>query len=71
MFESYRDDPLCQAVERAVAAGLVVVAAAGNIGKTDDGRPVVGGIISPGNYSGGTDRRGAEHARHGRSGRTT
>ena len=49
MFESYREDPLCQAVERAVTAGLVVVAAAGNIGKTADGRPVVGGIISPGN----------------------
>jgi serine protease AprX len=49
VFESYRDDPLCRAVERAVDAGLVVVAAAGNLGKTDDGRPVVGGVISPAN----------------------
>ena len=49
MLESYRDDPLCQAVQRAVDAGIVVVAAAGNFGKTADGRPVVGGIISPGN----------------------
>ncbi|HEY2431132.1 MAG TPA: S8 family serine peptidase, partial [Vicinamibacterales bacterium] len=49
VFESYRDDPLCQEAERAVAAGIVVVAAAGNFGKTDDGRPVVGGIIAPGN----------------------
>ena len=43
------DDPLCEAVERAVAAGLVVVAAAGNFGKTPDGTHVIGGIASPGN----------------------
>ncbi len=49
VFESYRDDPLCQAVERAVNAGMVVVAAAGNFGKTADGKAVVGGIVSPGN----------------------
>ncbi|MEO6239415.1 MAG: S8 family peptidase, partial [Vicinamibacterales bacterium] len=49
VFESYRDDPLCQAAQRAVDAGILVVAAAGNFGKTDDGRPVVGGIIAPGN----------------------
>ena len=49
VFESYREDPLCLAVERAVSAGLVVVAAAGNMGKTEDGRPIVGGVISPGN----------------------
>jgi serine protease AprX len=49
VFESYLDDPLCQAAARAVNAGIVVVAAAGNFGKTDDGRPVVGGIIAPGN----------------------
>ncbi len=52
VFESYREDPLCQAVERAVAAGLVVVTAAGNMGKTEDGRPIVGGVISPGNTPG-------------------
>ena len=49
VYESFRDDPLCQAVERAVGAGIVVVAAAGNLGKTADGTPVVGGIESPGN----------------------
>ena len=49
VFESYRDDPLCQAVERAVGAGMVVVAAAGNFGKTAEGKAVVGGIVSPGN----------------------
>ncbi|MCA1558754.1 MAG: S8 family peptidase [Acidobacteria bacterium] len=49
VYESSRDDPLCQAVERATRAGLVVVAAAGNRGKTEDGRPVAGGIDSPAN----------------------
>ena len=49
VFESYREDPLCLAVQRAVDAGLVVVAAAGNLGKTEDGRPIVGAVISPGN----------------------
>ena len=49
VFESYRDDPLCQAVQLAVDAGMVVVAAAGNFGKTADGRSVIGGIVSPGN----------------------
>ncbi|UUZ82858.1 S8 family peptidase [Paenibacillus sp. P26] len=37
-----RDDPLCQAVERAVKSGLVVVAATGNYG------PAPGTIITPG-----------------------
>ena len=45
---SYRDDPMAQAVERAVAAGLVVVASAGNSGKTADGTPIVGAVVSPG-----------------------
>jgi serine protease AprX len=49
VFESYVDDPLCQAVERAYRAGLLVVASAGNYGKTQDGRSVLGGITSPGN----------------------
>lgn len=47
--ESAAVDPLCRAVERAVAAGLVVVASAGNYGLTPDGAPVLGGITSPGN----------------------
>ena len=46
--ESYLDDPLAMAAERAVAAGLIVVCSAGNYGTTDDGTPIVGGIVSPG-----------------------
>jgi serine protease AprX len=42
-------DPLCQAVERAVANGIVVVASAGNYGQTETGAPILGGITSPGN----------------------
>jgi len=42
-------DPLCEAVAEAVQAGIVVVVAAGNAGKTDDGRMILGGITSPGN----------------------
>jgi serine protease AprX len=45
---AYADDPLAQAVERAVAAGLVVVSSAGNLGKTEDGTPVIGAVVSPG-----------------------
>ncbi|HUR35979.1 MAG TPA: S8 family serine peptidase, partial [Vicinamibacterales bacterium] len=47
--QSYQDDPLCEAVERAVAAGIVVVAAAGNQGVTKDGNLVFGSVTSPGN----------------------
>ncbi len=46
--QSYRDDPLCLAVERAVKAGIVVVASAGNYGSTPDGKPIYGSITSPG-----------------------
>ena len=46
--ESYVDDPLAQAAERAVAAGLIVVCSAGNNGTTDDGTSIVGGVESPG-----------------------
>ena len=46
--QSYTDDPMCEAVERAVHAGIVVVAAAGNRGKDDEGRSVYGLIESPG-----------------------
>ena len=49
VLQPYRDDPLCEAAERAVAAGIVVVASAGNIGRTQDGRMVFGGVTSPGN----------------------
>ncbi|HEX5476201.1 MAG TPA: S8 family peptidase [Vicinamibacterales bacterium] len=47
--EPSASDPLDQAVERAVDAGIVVVAAAGNDGETSTGVPVLGGITSPGN----------------------
>ncbi len=46
--QSWRDDPLCQAVERAVRAGIVVVASAGNAGETRDGKLVLGSVTSPG-----------------------
>jgi serine protease AprX len=44
----YRDDPLGRAVERLVRAGIVVVSSAGNLGKTEDGTPVIGMVVSPG-----------------------
>jgi len=49
VLQPFRDDPLCEAVERAVRAGITVVAAAGNYGRTADGRSVYGGIAAPGN----------------------
>lgn len=51
--ESYTTDPLCQACERAWNAGIVVVVAAGNSGRsvpTDPSSPTqYGSITSPGN----------------------
>jgi serine protease AprX len=46
--DGWRDDPLCQAVQRAHDAGLVVVASAGNFGRTPDGTPIYGAITTPG-----------------------
>jgi serine protease AprX len=47
--ESYNSDPLTLAAKRAVDAGIVVVAAAGNKGKGANGLPLYGSIGSPGN----------------------
>ncbi|HEU4389627.1 MAG TPA: S8 family peptidase [Blastocatellia bacterium] len=47
--QSFRTDPLCQAVERAVRAGIVCVCAAGNYGKDSAGNPVYGSILAPAN----------------------
>jgi len=49
VLQPYRDDPLCEAVERAVQAGIVVVAAAGNFGKTDEGGRCLAASTSPAN----------------------
>lgn len=50
VFESYLLDPLCQAVEAAYRAGIVVVVAAGNYGRDNSrGTHGYGTIASPGN----------------------
>ena len=49
VFESYNTDPLTLAAKKAVDAGIVVVAAAGNMGKSLDGKPQYGAIAAPGN----------------------
>jgi len=46
VYESYLTDPLCRAARAAVAAGIVVVAAAGNDGRIGSG---FGTIVSPAN----------------------
>ena len=50
IYESADSDPLVQAVEQAVRAGIIVVASAGNFGvNRETGVPGYGGITSPGN----------------------
>ena len=49
VLESFRQDPLCDAVQDAVEAGITVVASAGNLGRTADGKKVWGGVGAPGN----------------------
>jgi len=49
VYESYTLDPLCQAVERAWQAGIVVVVSAGNLGRTTaNGLDGYATITSPG-----------------------
>ncbi len=47
--ESYWTDPLTLAVRALTAQGIVVVAAAGNLGRNANGEPLYGGITAPGN----------------------
>lgn len=49
VYESYTTDPLTLAARRAVEAGILVVAAAGNLGQGLSGGPQYGGIAAPGN----------------------
>jgi serine protease AprX len=49
VFESYWNDPLTLAAKRAAEAGIIVVAAAGNLGQDASGRTQWGGVTSPGN----------------------
>jgi serine protease AprX len=49
VYESYNADPLTLAARRVVEAGIVVVAAAGNNGRSPQGRTWYGGITAPGN----------------------
>jgi serine protease AprX len=49
VYESYNTDPLTQAVRRAVDAGIVVITAAGNLGRDAAGATQYGGITAPGN----------------------
>ncbi len=46
--DSYVNDPICQAVQRATSVGIVVVAAAGNFGQDQYGNKAYGSITSPG-----------------------
>ena len=48
VFESYNTDPFTLAAKRAVDAGIVVITAAGNLGRNDKGQVQHGGITAPG-----------------------
>ncbi|HJS52385.1 MAG TPA: S8 family serine peptidase, partial [Pyrinomonadaceae bacterium] len=47
--DSYTNDPLCLKVKELAEAGIVVIAAAGNLGKNSVNQEVYGSIHSPGN----------------------
>jgi serine protease AprX len=49
VYESYTTDPLTLAAKRAVEAGIVVVSAAGNLGRSGSGAVQYGGVGAPGN----------------------
>jgi subtilisin family serine protease len=49
VYESYTTDPLTLAAKRAVDAGIVVVSAAGNLGRSGEGKIQRGGVGAPGN----------------------
>jgi serine protease AprX len=49
VYESYNTDPLTLAAKRAVDAGIVVVSAAGNLGRNSLRQTQYGGIGAPGN----------------------
>src|SRR3954468_887484 len=51
--ESYWTDPLTLATKKLTDKGIVVVAAAGNLGKAADGKLQYGGITAPGHAPGG------------------
>ena len=46
---SYKNDPICNAVRKLVDSGVMVVAAAGNNGKDANGQKIYGAIHCPGN----------------------
>ncbi|HET7696987.1 MAG TPA: S8 family peptidase [Vicinamibacterales bacterium] len=49
VYESYATDPLTLAAKRAVDAGIVVVSAAGNLGRSAEGSAQPGGVGAPAN----------------------
>ena len=49
VYESYNSDPLTLAARRAVDAGIVVITAAGNLGRDASGAAQSSGITAPGN----------------------
>ena len=49
VYESYNSDPLTLAAQRLVTAGIVVVAAAGNNGRSAQGTTQYAGVTAPGN----------------------